>query len=128
MQKCSPYLYIAALMLIGSGCTQSKIGEMDFPEGTVQHAVRSSDIQWKPCPPHLPPGCEITVLEGKVSVAFGVDGTHENAETFGPWDYYVNARDAVHTVWADEDSIVQVTGIGPWEAHFIEDHSFGKGQ
>lgn len=148
---------ILALMLFIMGCTPSPVGEMKFPEGTVQHVVHAEDIQWKPTPPNLPPGSEIavlegnpqspdlftvrfrisedfvmpphshpkdervTVLKGKVSVAFGIDGTRENAKQFGPGDYYVNARGAIHTVWADTASIIQITGIGPWEAKFVED-------
>jgi quercetin dioxygenase-like cupin family protein len=72
-------------------------------------------------PPHTHPNDErVTMLSGQVSVAFGADGQRENATTFGPGDYYVNARDAVHIVWADELSELQVTGFGPWEADFIE--------
>ena len=132
------------------------LGMMEFPEGEVQHVVLADDIQWKPCPPHLPEGCEITILEGdpqgtdlftvrfqvakgflmaphthpkdervtiisgKVSVAFGPEATHDEAKHFGPGDYYVNKRGAIHTVWADENSILQITGIGPWQANFIE--------
>jgi quercetin dioxygenase-like cupin family protein len=140
-------------------CTQlmAQVGEMKFPEGTVQHVVHSKDIQWKPCPPNLPAGCEIavlegspksndlftvrfklsgefvmpphthpkderaTILQGKAYVAFGKDATREDAKEFGPGDYYVNARNAIHTVWADSSTIIQLTGIGPWEANFIEE-------
>lgn len=145
-----------ALMLFLAGCAQSRVGEMNFPEGTVQHAVLSEDVQWRPCPLNLPSGCEIavlegspqspdlftvrfrvsgdfvmpphshpkdervTVLQGKMSVAFGLEGRREDARQFGPGDYYVNARGAVHTVWADETSVIQITGIGPWEANFVE--------
>lgn len=155
MQKSSIYS-IPALMLCLLGCTHPPVGQMQFPEGTVQHAISVNDIDWKPGPAHLPSGCEIavlegnpksadlftarfrlekgfvmpphthpkdervTVLEGKVSVAFGRDETHDQAKQFGPGDYYVNRRGAVHTVWADETAIVQVTGIGPWEARFVE--------
>ncbi len=132
------------------------IGDMEFPEGVVQHSVMAEGIQWKPCPPHLPPGCAITILEGnpkatglfsvrfqidsgfvmpahthprdervtvisgKVGVAFGLEGTHDSATFFGPGDYYVNARDAIHSVWADTTSIIQITGMGPWEVDFVE--------
>lgn len=144
------------LMLFFSGCEQARVGEFDFPEGTVQHVVRSEEVAWRPCPQNLPPGCEIAVLEGnpqapglftvrfrlsdefvmpphthpkdervtvltgQMAVAFGVDGSREDARQFVPGDYYVNARGAVHTVWADELSELQITGMGPWEAHFIE--------
>ena len=144
------------LLSLLSGCAQSRIGEFDFPEGVVQHAVPSADIAWRPCPPNLPPGCEIAVLEGdpkasglftvrfrlnsdfvmpahthprdervtvlagRMAVAFGTGGTRADAREFGPGDYYVNARDAVHTVWAEKSSEIQITGVGPWEASFIE--------
>ena len=134
----------------------STIGEMKFPDGSVQHVVHAEDIQWQPCPPNLPEGCEMVVLEGspksndlfsvrfKLSgkfvmpphthpkderatilqgtayVAFGKDATREQAKEFGPGDYYVNARDEIHSVWADEGTIIQLTGIGPWKANFIE--------
>lgn len=72
-------------------------------------------------PPHTHPRDErVTLLKGKVSVGFGADASHEDAAHFGPGDYYVNARDAIHTVWVDESSELQITGFGPWEAHFVE--------
>jgi quercetin dioxygenase-like cupin family protein len=158
MKTNSIFLFLI-LMLFITSCRQSPVGEMKFPEGTLQHVVRAEDIQWRPCPPNLPSGCEIavlegnpkspelftvrfrlggefvmpphshpkdervTVLKGKMSVAFGMDGTHENAKQFGPGDYYVNARGAIHTVWAATASIIQITGIGPWEARFVEKSS-----
>ena len=72
-------------------------------------------------PAHTHPTDErVTLLKGRLSVAFGVNGSREDAKQFGPGDYYVNARGAVHTVWADELSELQITGIGPWEADFVE--------
>ena len=139
-----------------SGCAQSGVGEFDFPEGVVQHAVPSAEIAWRPCPPNLPSGCKIAVLEGdpkapglftvrfrltddfvmpphthpkdervtvlagRMAVAFGAGVTRADAREFGPGDYYVNARDAVHTVWAEKSSEIQITGVGPWEADFVE--------
>ena len=125
---------------------------MKFPEGEVQHVVRAESTPWKPCPPTLPPGCEMAVLEGdpkgadlftvrfRVSgtfvmpphwhpkdervtiisgtaeVAFGADAVRKDATEFGPGDYYVNARKAVHLVWIEGPTVLQITGIGPWEA------------
>ncbi len=149
-------LVFLSLMLFNMACAQSPVGEMKFPEGTVQHVVRAEEVQWRPCPPNLPSGCEIAVLEGnpqspdlftvrfrvngefvmpphthpkderatvlsgKVAVAFGKNGTRETAKEFGPGDYYVNSRGAIHTVWADTVSVIQLTGIGPWKADFLE--------
>ena len=147
--------YLLVLLFV-SGCAQPHVGEFDFAEGVVQHAVPSGDMPWRPCPPNVPAGCEIavlegdpgasglftvrfrlseafvmpphthprdervTVLKGQMAVAFGPDGTREDAREFGPGDYYVNARGAVHTVWASKSSEIQITGFGPWEAHFID--------
>jgi hypothetical protein len=41
---------------------------MQFPEGEVQHVVLAENIEWTPCPAHLPPGCQITVLEGSPNI------------------------------------------------------------
>ena len=125
---------------------------MQFPEGEVQHVVRADGTPWTPCPPTLPAGCEMAVLEGdpqaedlftirfrvedtfvmpphwhpkdervtvisgKAAVAFGADSTREEATEFGTGDYYVNARNSVHIVWIEGPTVLQITGIGPWEA------------
>ena len=143
--------------LLVSACEQPPVGNFDFPDGEVQHVVRAAEIEWRPCPPHLPPGCEAAVLEGNpqgtglftvrfrvneqfvmpphthpkdervtlfsgtVAVAFGAASSREDAIEFGPGDYYVNAPGAVHTVWVEGPSEIQVTGIGPWEVHFVEE-------
>ncbi len=147
---------ILICFLLGNSQVFAQIGEMKFPEGEVQHVVLAKEIQWKPCPPNLPSGCEIAILEGdpkasdlftirfrvnsefvmpphvhpkdervtiiagKAYVAFGKDATKADATGFGPGDYYVNARNEIHTVWADDSTIIQITGIGPWEASFIK--------
>jgi len=150
-----PILFVA---LITAGCSPSPtpLGQMNFPEGSVQHVVRAEEIQWKPCPPNLPSDCEIalldgspkepdmftlrfrvngnfvmpphthpkdervTVIQGKAYVGFGKDATRETAKGFEPGDYYVNARGAIHAVWADSATVIQITGIGPWVADYVE--------
>jgi len=150
-------LSVLFVMIVLNGCTQKSVpvGEMQFPEGSVQHVVLAEDIKWQPCPPNLPEGCEmvvlegnpkskdlftvrfktsggfkmpphthpkderVTILQGKAYVAFGKDAKKEAAKEFGPGDYYVNARNEIHSVWADDDTIIQITGIGPWAANFI---------
>lgn len=135
---------------------QAQVGEMQFPEGSVQHVVLASEMPWTPCPPNLPSGCElavlegspknsdlftvrfrvkdgmvmqphthpkderVTILEGKAAVAFGKDARREDAKEFGPGDYYVNARGAVHKVWLEPSTILQITGIGPWEVEYVD--------
>lgn len=148
--------FIIALLIVTGTQLAAQIGEMEFPEGKVQHVVLAKEIQWIPCPPNLPKGCEmcilegsprskdlftlrfkinsdfympahthpkderVTLIQGKAYVAFGEDATRDNAKEFGPGDYYVNARNAIHSVWADSSTIIQITGIGPWEANYIK--------
>lgn len=105
-----------------SGC------EMAVLEGNPQEAdlftlrFRLNQDFFMPAHSH-PKDERVTILQGKAYVAFGEDGTRENAKGFGPGDYYVNAREAIHQVWADSSTILQITGIGPWEAHFVGEES-----
>jgi quercetin dioxygenase-like cupin family protein len=137
-------------ILIVSGCSRSQVGELNFPDGQLQHVVRAEEIAWGQCPSNLPAGCEIallegnpqaaelftvrfrltghfvmpphthprdervTVLKGQVAVAFGTGASCDSANPFGPGDYYVNARGAIHTVCTDNLTELQITGIGPW--------------
>ena len=155
--KTTNKINLLILFVFLTACTHTVTGDMKFPEGQEQHAVYHDNIKWKPCPPHLPAGCEIsilegnprqadlftvriklsetfvmpphthpkdervTILEGSVSVAFGMEAKYEDATHFKAGDYYVNARDSIHTVWADSPSIIQITGIGPWGVNFIHE-------
>ena len=68
-------------------------------------------------PAHWHPRDErVTIITGTVAVAFGAESEHRHATEFGPGDYYVNARHAIHKVWIDGPAVLQITGIGPWEA------------
>ena len=160
--KMNKLLTLSLFMCLAAwGCKENStsIGEMTFTEGKVQHVVRANDIQWKPCPPNLPEGCEMAVLEGNPKgedlftvrfringtfvmpahthpkdervtilagaayVGFGNDATRESSKSFGPGDYYVNARNEIHKVWADPGTIIQITGIGPWEANYVTENN-----
>lgn len=72
-------------------------------------------------PPHTHPKDErVTMLQGKAAVAFGVNAKREDAKEFGPGDFYINARSEVHKVWLEKGTILQITGIGPWEANYVD--------
>lgn len=70
--------------------------------------------------PHWHPRDErVTVLSGRVAVGFG-EVVEENAvTTFGAGSFYVNPANRPHYVLFQEDSVVQVTGVGPWEVQFV---------
>jgi hypothetical protein len=137
-------------------CPETGPTEAGFPAGETQVASRADEIAWVVCPPTLPAGCEmavlegdpkqemlftvrfrtgsefemkphwhprnerVTVLKGKVGVGFGDEIDRESVTWFGPGDYYVNAKDAHHFVLADGPAVLQITGIGPWKANFLE--------
>ena len=71
--------------------------------------------------PHFHPRDErVTVLSGTVAVGFG-DAVDETAVTrFGAGSFYVNPANSHHYVLFPEESVVQVTGVGPWEVRFLE--------
>lgn len=72
-------------------------------------------------PAHTHPKDErVTIISGKAAVGFGNDVARKDAKEFGSGDYYVNARGAVHKVWIEGPTVLQITGIGPWEAHFVD--------
>ena len=71
--------------------------------------------------PHRHPGNErVTVLDGRIGVGFGNEVDRDEVTWFGPGDYYVNAKGVVHFVLAEGPTVVQITGIGPWEANLID--------
>lgn len=71
--------------------------------------------------PHWHPRNErVTILEGKIGVGFGDVIERDDVTWFGPGDYYVNAQEAHHFVLADGPAVLQITGIGPWKAIFLE--------
>ena len=45
-------------------CPEAGVTEAAFAEGEKQNAARADEIAWTPCPPTLPAGCEMAVLEG----------------------------------------------------------------
>lgn len=110
-QPCPPNLPAACQIAVLEGNPQAS-GLF-----TVRFRVASGFV----VPSHTHPQEErVTVLKGRISVAFGMDATREKAKHFGPGDYYVNARDTIHSVWADDGSEIQITGFGPWQANVVE--------
>lgn len=67
---------IVAAMALFPGCTQPRSEppaaateapreiEAAMPAGEKQLVQRAEDLKWGPCPPVLPKGCEMAVLEG----------------------------------------------------------------
>ena len=72
-------------------------------------------------PPHWHPKAERgTVISGLVQVGFGDTFDDKALHSFGPGDYYVNPPNSHHFVRFAKNTIVQITGEAPWEAHLVK--------
>lgn len=66
--------------------------------------------------PHWHPRDErVTVLSGLVKVGFGDQFEEAKMVSFGPGSFYLNPALSRHYVWFVEESVVQLTNVGPWE-------------
>lgn len=70
--------------------------------------------------PHTHPQPErVTVIRGAVAVGFGADFDAAKLRVFRAGDYYLNPTGSAHYVRFVEDSVVQVTGQGPWRLDYL---------
>ena len=53
----------------------------------------------------------VTVLSGLVEVDLG---TPHGKQRFGAGDFYLNPPGLPHAITFVEDSVIQITGVGPW--------------
>ena len=60
------------------------------------------------------------IFRAGVVVAVLDEIDREAVTWFGSGDYYLNANGRHHFVLADEPAVLQITGIGPWKANFLE--------
>ena len=91
-----------------------------MPAGTDQIAARATDIVWGPCPPALPAGCEMAVLEGDprretlFTVRFRTDTPFELRPHWHPRNERVTIlQGRVGVGFGDEIDRAQVTWFGP---------------
>lgn len=71
--------------------------------------------------PHTHPREErVTVLSGAAFVGFGEEMDRTQAKKFPAGSFYVNPARTPHYVFFEEETVVQITGIGPWEVNYLE--------
>jgi len=71
-------------------------------------------------PPHWHPRDErVTVLSGKVIVGMG-DTFAKSGTTFEAGGFYINPPNVHHYLWVPEESVLQLTCMGPWELNKVE--------
>ncbi len=71
--------------------------------------------------PHSHPQDErVTVLSGAAYIGFGNKVELAKAKPFTAGSYYVNPAKLHHYVYFGEETVIQLTGMGPWEIHYLK--------
>lgn len=71
--------------------------------------------------PHWHPQPErVTVLSGAALVGFGERRDAAELRRFGAGSFYVNPPNVPHFVEFTEETVVQITGQGPWEVRTLD--------
>ncbi len=71
-------------------------------------------------PPHTHPRVErVTVIEGEVKIGTGREFNEQEMEVLPQGGFFVMPPGMEHFAAADEESIIQLTGTGPWEIRYI---------
>lgn len=66
--------------------------------------------------PHWHPRDErVTILSGAVELGFGPQADPAATKRYGAGSFYVNPPRAVHYLFFPEETVMQMTGVGPWE-------------
>jgi quercetin dioxygenase-like cupin family protein len=66
--------------------------------------------------PHTHPRPErVTVLSGAAEVGFGDTADRESVRRFEGGSFYVNPPAFAHFVFIPEETVLQITGEGPWQ-------------
>ena len=71
--------------------------------------------------PHTHPVAEhMTVLSGRFFVRMGETMDKDAATAYGPGSYIAIAADLPAYMWAEEVTVIQVHGVGPFSTEFVE--------
>jgi len=72
--------------------------------------------------PHWHPRDErVTVVSGSVWVGFGDTFDTTTARQLRAGSYYVNPPLLHHFLWIPEETVLQMTNMGPWELTYVHD-------
>lgn len=72
-------------------------------------------------PPHWHPRPErVTVISGVAELGFGNKADEQKTRRLPAGSFYVNPPNAVHYIFFPEETVLQLTCVGPWELHTVE--------
>ena len=68
--------------------------------------------------PHWHPRDErVTILSGAAELGFGTTADRVATKRYGAGSFYVNPPRTMHYLFFPEETVMQMTGVGPWEIH-----------
>ncbi|HYH05877.1 MAG TPA: cupin domain-containing protein [Thermoanaerobaculia bacterium] len=68
--------------------------------------------------PHWHPRDErVTILSGAVELGFGATADRAKVTRYEAGSFYVNPPRMMHYLFFPEETVMQMTGVGPWEIH-----------
>jgi quercetin dioxygenase-like cupin family protein len=72
-------------------------------------------------PPHWHPVDEhLTVLSGRFHMGMGERFDKGAGSALAPGAYAVMPKSAIHFAWVDDETVVQIHGVGPFKTNFVE--------
>ncbi|PYX62706.1 MAG: hypothetical protein DMG74_19800 [Acidobacteria bacterium] len=75
-------------------------------------------IHWGAAPNALPPGAELSVLEGNPKVGMGDSFDAEKMNEFAPGSFAYLEPTVHHYAMAKGETVIQLHGTGPWEIKY----------
>lgn len=71
--------------------------------------------------PHTHPAIEhVTVMQGELYLGTGESFEQESATEITAGGFAVMPADFPHFIWTDEETVVQLHGVGPWNIAYID--------
>ena len=63
----------------------------------------------------------VTVLSGEARVGFGDTFRDTDLKAFPAGSFYVNPKGAHHFVYFAKETVIQITGRGPWKTTYLDE-------
>jgi len=71
-------------------------------------------------PAHWHPAVErVTVISGTINMGIGDKFDRQKTKALGPGSMAIMQPKTNHFVWTDQETIVQVHGVGPWAITYV---------
>jgi len=90
------------------------------PKSTGMFALRVKMPKGYSIAPHMHAGPEIvTVISGKFILGLGQAADHAGVEILPAGSFSSMPKGVVHYVFVDEDSVIQINAVGPWDIDYV---------